>query len=359
MWATKIKKPKLNRMALLCLAAGALTTPLIAETIAIPIEETFRAHCSLKAEAAEKTEAMTVAGKDGWLFLGRELRHISAGKFWGEAATKVSQATKPENADPLPAILDFKAQLDKAGIELLLVPVPPKAVIYPDKISDFVPSEKTPRLDVFHQEFYALLNKNGIKVLDLVPDFLAHRDDAEGLVYCKTDTHWSGRGCVVAAQRIAKEIQNRPWLKNIPKLKTTTQTKTVSIEGDLAKALNLQAPSEETLPLRFVNISKKPIEPSRASPIILLGDSHNLVFHAGEDMLATGAGLLDQLAVGLGFAVDLIAVRGSGATPARISLLRQARANANYLKQKKLVIWCFSAREFTESSGWQKVPGVR
>jgi alginate O-acetyltransferase complex protein AlgJ len=105
------------------------------------------------------------------------------------AATKVSQASKPETADPLPAILDFKAQLDKAGIELLLVPVPPKAVIYPDKISAFVPSEKTPRLDVFHHEFYALLNKNGIKVLDLLPDFLTQRDDVEGLVYCKTAKH--------------------------------------------------------------------------------------------------------------------------------------------------------------------------
>jgi len=51
-------------------------------------------------------------------------------------------------------------------------------------------------------------------------------------------------------------------------------------------------------------------------------------------------------------------VRGSGATPARINLLRQARANPDYLK-KKLVIWCFTAREFTESNGWQKVPIVK
>lgn len=342
----------------LCLAALVLAAPLIAETIAIPIAETFRAHCSLKAEAAEKTEAMAVMGKDNWLFLGRELRHIGAGKFWGEAAAKVSQATKPENADPLPAILDFKAQLDKAGIELLLVPVPPKAVIYPDKIWDAVPAAETPRLDGFHQEFYTLLSKNGVKVLDLVPDLLTHRADAEGPVYCKTDTHWSGRGCVIAAQRIAKEIQNRPWLKNIAKLKPSTQNKAVSIEGDLAKALAPQAPNE-TLPFRFVSTLQKPIEPARDSPIILLGDSHNLIFHAGEDMLATGAGLPDQLAAELGFAVDLIAVRGSGATPARISLLRLARANDDYLKQKKLVIWCFSAREFTESSGWQKVPVVR
>ncbi len=48
------------------------------------------------------------------------------------------------------------------------------------------------------------------------------------------------------------------------------------------------------------------VAPDRNSPVILLGDSHNLVFQAGGDMHATGAGLADQLAYELGFAVDLV-----------------------------------------------------
>jgi hypothetical protein len=35
------------------------------------------------------------------------------------------------------------------------------------------------------------------------------------------------------------------------------------------------------------------------------------------------------------------------------------RADPQYLKGKRLVIWCLGAREFTESTGWQKVPVVR
>ena len=73
-------------------------------------------------------------------------------------------------------------------------------------------------------------------------------------------------------------------------------------------------------------------------------------------MLAKGAGLPDQLALELGFPVDLVAVRGSGATPSRINLLRRAQKDPNYWTGKKWVIWCFSAREFTESDGWRKVP---
>ena len=54
-------------------------------------------------------------GADGWLFLPAELRHVSVGKFWGDDAAKVSKASNPANADPLPAILDFKRQLDAAS----------------------------------------------------------------------------------------------------------------------------------------------------------------------------------------------------------------------------------------------------
>jgi hypothetical protein len=73
-------------------------------------------------------------------------------------------------------------------------------------------------------------------------------------------------------------------------------------------------------------------------------------------MYARGAGLPDQLAMELGIPVDLVAVRGSGATPSRINLFRRWQANSDYYAGKKLVIWCLSAREFTESTGWRKVP---
>ena len=92
------------------------------------------------------------------------------------------------------------------------------------------------------------------------------------------------------------------------------------------------------------------------SPVILLGDSHTLVFHSGEELHGTGAGLAEQLAAELGIAVDVIGVRGSGATPARVNLLRRAKAEPAYLAGKKVVIWCFAAREFTESTGWSLVP---
>ena len=315
------------------------------------------------ARSAEQQGTMTVSGKEGWLFFGPELRFVSSGPFWGQAAAKVSKATRPEFADPLPAIVDFYRQLKKMGVELLMVPVPPKSVVYPDFLSDqlTISRENPPvRIDTETQAFYQLLRKEGIRVLDLTSFFLANRFHQEGALFCKQDTHWSGNGSVLAARKIYEEIQGRPWLKAIPKSTYQSAWRSLPIAGDLWKALGEKGLTQEILSVRQVGTGSagalKSIAPDQKSPVLLVGDSHNLVFHAGEDMQTRDAGLPDQLALELGFPVDLAAVRGSGATPARVNLLRRAQRDPNYWKKKKLVIWCFASREFTQSDGWKKVP---
>jgi len=154
-------------------------------------------------------------------------------------------------------------------------------------------------------------------------------------------------------------VKRADWYAGVPKQRFTAEVRDVEIRGDLARMLG-GAPAPEKVSLRFVqraeDASGAAVAPDRASPVLLLGDSHTLVFHAGGDMHATGAGLPDQLARELGFAVDLVGVRGSGATPARINLARRPDALAG----KRLVVWCFGARELTEApQGWAKVPVVR
>lgn len=302
----------------------------------------FRAECAEKAAAGD---GMTVTGSDGWLFLRSELRHIGVGPFWGEAAAKVSKASSPAKADPLPVIIDFHEQLKAMGIELIVAPVPCKALVYPEKLGG--PAEG--RIDTVHQEFYAHLAAKGVKVLDLAEVF-AKEKATKPVLYCKTDTHWSPYACELTAKLIKDRLGSPAWLETKPGT-FTTATDTRTIVGDLT-----DGKGSEELPVRVVTGTDGAATEDKASPIILLGDSHTLVFHAGQELHGTGAGLADQLAAELGMAVDVIGVRGSGATPARVNLLRRARANADYLAGKKLIIWCFAAREFTESSGWSLVP---
>ena len=308
-----------------------------------------------KAAEADAQQTTVVSGKEGWLFFAPELRALSVGQFWGDAAPRVSRASNPEFADPLPAILDFKAQLDKAGIELIFVPIPAKATIYPEMISEH--GDTPTRTDEYHLKFYDILQAQGVNVLDLTPIFLKNQFTDAGPIYCKQDTHWSGQGCVLAAAAIAEAIGTPVWAAEIPKRDLKTETRTIPITGDLWTDLGDANLQKEQLRLTYVSERVGLPNPNawRASPVVLLGDSHSLVFHSGADMHAQGAGLPDHLAHQLGFPVDVVAVRGSGATPSRLNLYRR-RDN---MKGKRVVVWCLSVREFTEGQGWRKVPIIR
>ena len=345
-------------------AAAALATALLIAGCGGPdIDELvgpFRTELARLASDAETADRIGVTGLDGWMFFGPELRHLSLARFWGPDAAAVSRSRRPEDADPLPAIQDFKRQLDDLGVELLLVPVPPKAVVFPEQVSDAVTIPiPIPRLDLAHQQFYARLRTAGVDVLDLTDLFIAERFHPDGPLYCRTDTHWSGTGCTVAASAIADVIRGKVWYGEIDTPPYAAAWYSITITGDLTREGSAPGPPEE-LRLRGVvtgtGRNRSPVSPDQDSPIVLLGDSHNLVFHAGDDMHATGAGLPDQLAFELGLPLDLVAVRGSGATPARVNLLRRAQADPGYWNRKRLVIWCFAARELSESDGWRLVP---
>ena len=72
-------------------------------------------------------------------------------------------------------------------------------------------------------------------------------------------------------------------------------------------------------------------------------------------MHATNGGLVDQLAFELSLPIDLVAVRDSAATAARIELQTRAQETPNYWPGKRLVVWCFAAQDFTEADEWRRL----
>ena len=163
-------------------------------------------------------------------------------------------------------------------------------------------------------------------------------------------------GCVLAAQTIKEKIREK--LAGQPRKDYAAEWKETTIKGDLGDLAGANAKKLEPEKIAVRTISDKEtgaaINPDPNSPLLIIGDSHTLVFH---DFLAEKSGLLDQLAYEIGFAPDLIGTRGSGATSVRVSLYRRARKDPDYLAKKKMIVWCFAAREFTESDqGWDKVP---
>ena len=289
-------------------------------------------------------EASVIQGKDGWLFLKEELLHLSIPTYFGESSA----------SDPVPAIVDFNRQLREKNIDLLLVLIPPKALIYPDMLPDSFTQEMVESLEKPYNDLYAKLAQEGVNSLNLISKYREARQREQ--IYCKTDSHFSGQGLDVATEKIAAQITDKSWYAAIPKTEYSVADKEVTIKGDLSQMLG--AAETEKLSLGFVtdSVTGKAVMPDPDSPLLLLGDSHTLVFSVGGDLHTKGAGLFDHLTAALGFAVDRIGVRGSGATPSRIKLFQRSRKDPAFLSNKKIIVWCLSARELTGTGGWRKIP---
>lgn len=315
-----------------------LSTSVVLPAAPVRGPEAFRELVARRAAQAERGGEAVVEGRDGWLFLTAELRHVG---------TPPAAGGNPAGGDPLDVIAGFARQLAERGVDLLFMPVPPKAVVYPEELPSDEASRGFPRLDARDERIYRTLSARGVDLVDLVPLFLARR--LEMPLYARTDSHWSGAGVAIAASAAAAGIRRRAWYPAIPRETFAAEPWSLEITGDLARLLGRPFPGRETLVLSRVTRAGEPVGSRRGSPVLLLGDSHALVYNAGGDLLATGSGLPDHLARELGFPVDLLAVRGSGATPARAALARRG------LDGTKLVVWCLSARELTESP-WRDVP---
>jgi alginate O-acetyltransferase complex protein AlgJ len=296
------------------------------------------------AEAAKaalsKVAPGTITYKDAnsWLYSRNELAHLAKGEIANGGVVKISAAKR--NQDPIPALVKFNDGLKVLGIKLVVVPVPPKAAVVP-----FSGLEKGDAVK-YLKPFYDELRAKGIEVLDLSDAFMKAGDNT----YCRTDAHWSPHGIQIAAAELAKLIPERG------KEEFALAAPMLTVSGDLAKSLDTQNPEREDL--LFTVVGGKTIDEN--SPVLLLGDSHTLVFSTGGDMLAEAGGLAEHLALNLKMPVDRIGVKGSAATAVRINLFRKGRKDPAWLKGKKYVVYCFSCREFTEStSGWTIVPVMK
>ncbi len=298
------------------------------------------------AAAAKVRQAPSVRGDDlEWYFPTREVMHLATGRFWEKPWEEVAA----NRSDPVPGIVEFHTLLAERGVRLLVVPVPAKAAIYPERLVEgFAAGEVAPLAP-----FLERIVEAGVAVLDLEPAFLEmRRDDPGTLLYCRQDAHFSP----AAAERIAALVAARMPLEGAAGSGpfTTGEPERLAFTGDQVAGSEWEgAVPPETLPVRYVGTNGAVgVTPDPASPVLLLGDSHTLVFHEGREggMHCAGAGVLDHLAVRYGLAPDLVGVRGSGLVQARKQLFYKAAAAPGYWDSKKLVVWLFSAREFTQSN---------
>lgn len=304
------------------------------------------------AKSAEAADTFSVPGAaKGWFFLKSELRQAGLGKYWEQPWEAV--VANPGKESPIPYMVEFQKALAEKGVELMVVPIPMKVSIYPEMFdAKFAPGDPYAPKPLYDQ-----MRAEGLDVFDLEPVLAALR--ATGKLYCEQDAHYSPRACEILAASLAKKIKAQDWSGQLtPEAIVRGEPTEIRITGDLVVGTSYASSTPaETLKVLFAGHSGsggkiEPVAPDPTSPILLLGDSHTLVFQEGSSngMHCSGAGLLDQMQYELQSRIDHLGQRGSGSVQARKALYGKARSTAGFWEDKKLVIWVFSSREFTQSA---------
>ena len=297
--------------------------------------------------------AKLVTGRGGWLFYEPGIDYLV-----GRPPVNPPPDAGPEAA--LFAIRSFHDQLAERDIRLLIVVVPGKAAVYPDRLTHRFDSGHV--VDSPTRLFVEQLRDAGIEAVDLMFTFRrarAARLDSRQPVFLSRDTHWSGTGVRLAAQAVADRVQQLGWLDpgtgSYPTRSYTTRRLRVRGKADLVKMMGWPE-AKLTLPAEDVDVwqvttrdDHTPYRDDPQSPVLLLGDSFTRIYQTDEP---GSAGLAAQLAHQLGMPLTTIVNDGGASTLVRQQLVRQSEL----LEGKKLVIWEFVERDLWFGlEGWQEV----
>ena len=273
-------------------------------------------------------------GKDGWLFLDDAIESLTGQGPFHDGPFPFQK----DGNSPVGSIKRFADQLDNFGARLILVSIPSKAMIYPEKINHNI---KGPISHPDAQRLVSELNSlPNLDVLDLTRSLFNLKKDKK--VFLKQDTHWTPEAMEEAAKIIANHIKSMDI--NIDKVNLNPKQKEVrKAYGDLVEKINIWdgAFNQES-------VIAKPIKGNtrdRNSEIILLGDSFTNIYSSNEGLgWGNNAGLPEHIASNVGTPIDVISINGGGATEVR-KKLAQRRGSSEDMKNKRVVIWAITCRD--------------
>lgn len=249
---------------------------------------------------------------------------------------------------PYHTILRYARALENHGIDFLVVPVPLRTQVYPERLPDIPEQGPDFRgIDLAHARYLLALAEAGVEVLDLLPTFAEERfadpKTTDEFLYHAFDRHWTPRGAALAARAIARRIRDYPWFVPgelrpgedfvvtrertswTPRAKPGLPESGQSVEIWLSKVLR---PSD----------GEAAQQPDRSSPVVILGDS--FLNHFKEE----AAGVDSQLLAALGMVLDTIALPGGSSVAVWQALGRRG----DKLAGKTLVIWLSSTDQLAD-----------
>ncbi|MFH1742347.1 MAG: hypothetical protein ABIH23_25360 [bacterium] len=287
-----------------------------------------------------------IMGRDGWFFYRPGVRYLI--EPWPQRSTSVKEKT-----DPVSAILSFRDQLSERGIQLLVVPAPGKASIYPEKLT--LRAKDTNRIVYTHtREIIEALKETDVAVFDLFHAF-STTDANNSEYYLSQDTHWSPAGMSLAAVSIAQRILGLGWVEK-GNIEYRLEPVTFDRYGDVLEMLSIPYIDRMYRPekIRCQQVVRgdtgEPYRDEQNSEILVLGDSFLRIYERDEP---GSAGFVAHLAYELKTPLTSIINDGGASTLVRQELSRKPQL----LDDKKIVIWEFVERDIRFGiEGWQNIP---
>lgn len=313
-----------------------------------------------------------VLGQPGWFFYQPSLHYLLARPHPSlTAITSTSTSPSPSTFtpnfaptstthDPLDAILHFRDQLAAHGIQLVLMPVPNKESVYPDRLGiPNVPGQLllAPRTRLLLDR----LRSANVEVIDLFEAFAQARaatnTPGEVPLYLAQDTHWSPAGLALAARTAARQIQRLGRLTpGLSPIDYSEHPAPVQRQGDIVKMLQAPALERSILPeavdcVRIVRTRDgQPYQDAPEAEVLVLGDSFLRVFQGDEP---GSAGFVAHLARELRQPLLSLVNDGGGSTLVR----RELAARPAFLAHRKVLLWEFVERDIGLGlEGWKPVP---
>ncbi len=301
----------------------------------------------------------SLPGEDGWLFYNQDADYLlqppyTDARFYKGTFDSLLNGKRINLRNPLYAILDFRNRLKARGIELLIIPIPGKPSIYPEKLwKGFSGQPVSPSLVLLED-----LKNHNVQTVDLFTPMLVAKTQGGPPLYLMRDTHWSPHGMEVAAEIIATKIRklgfglypNRSWHPRYA-LKNTSVERWGDI-AEMTKVPNRKSIWEkENMSIRKVLDlqTSLPYQDDTLSPILWLGDSFSRIYQTDEP---TSSGIIAHLAYRLNRPLTSLVNDGGASTVVRQLLSRRG----DLLMQKKLVVWTFVERDLRfGAKGWQIV----
>jgi alginate O-acetyltransferase complex protein AlgJ len=304
-------------------------------------------------------------GRNGWLFYQPGLDYVTGADFTDQrvlqSATKKMVDKNGEtdpHPDPRPAILQLNDALQQAGIHLVVMPAPDKAMVQP--------RELTRRLDGArpmatlqnrgYARFAEEMRSKGVDVFDCAPETVRPGE----VRFLEQDTHWSPDFMEQASRDLAVHIRKVAALPPAARFHPMQLVEMrVSRVGDLVDMLKLP-PWQRLYPPRTATIHQvvdaatgKPWEPDAQADVLLMGDSYANIYSQPGMGWGQAAGLAEHLSYELQRPVDSMAMNGGGFWATRAELSRGE--NLDRLAVKRVVVYEFAVRDLL-GQNWKPAP---